>query len=386
MSKRSDAPLSELDEVRRAISALLEEEVVSAGVAPAAAAGFCTLTGRSAAWAGYAGGAHADAVFDLASITKTCVALTTSLLVESGGLAWDSRVQALLPWLTGTPGGQQSIEAHLSHRAGLVAHREFFLPQQAGLPVARRAVFEWAARETRDGTATDPVYSDLGYLLVGEALQERFAQPLDQLVQTQLTGPRGWAIASARQWRNADGAFSAAVPTEVVPRRGGAVRGLVHDDNAWAIGGSGLCGHAGLFGTLSGVLDLSHALLQAACGQGELAHAAQRMLARRPGGTLRLGLDGVSGPSSAAGSLVGPNTFGHLGFTGTSFWCDPDAGIAVCLLTTRVWPSRENLRIRAARPRVHDGLVQLARAVGAAMGDSSSGPPGPTGPVSPPGT
>lgn len=86
------------------------------------------------------------------------------------------------------------------------------------------------------------------------------------------------------------------------------------------------------------------------------------MLERRPGGSLRLGLDGVSGAGSAAGSLVSENTFGHLGFTGTSFWCDPELGLAICLLTNRVYPSRQNLAIRAARPRVHDGLVRLAQA------------------------
>lgn len=364
MSKPSDETLGEPNEVRQAISALLETEVVSAGVAPFAAAGFCRLDEQSVRGVGYAGGADEHSVFDLASVTKTCVALTTSLLVESGHLSWESRLDELLPWLVGTPGGEQSLEAHLSHRAGLVAHREFFLTQQAGLPVERRGVFERAARETREGAASIPVYSDLGYLLVGEALEQRFAQPLDQLVQTHLTGPRGWAIASARQWRAiGDGAFRAAVPTEIVPRRGGAVRGLVHDDNAWTLGGSALSGHAGLFGTLAGVLDLGQALLLAARGHGDLARPAQRLLLPRAGGSLRLGLDGVSGPTSSAGSLVGPNTFGHLGFTGTSFWCDPDAGIAVCLLTNRVWPSRENVAIRAARPRVHDGLFRLARAL-----------------------
>jgi CubicO group peptidase (beta-lactamase class C family) len=348
MSKRSHETLGQPSEVRQAITALLEREVVSAGVAPFAAAGFCRLDGQSVREAGYAGGAHERSVFDLASVTKTCVALTTSLLVESGRLSWESRLDELLPWLVGTPGGAQSLEAHLSHRAGLVAHREFFLPQQAGLPVERRAIFERAAREVREGPASTPVYSDLGYLLVGEALEQRFGEPLDQLVRTELTGPRGWAIASSRQWR----AF------------GDEVRGVVHDDNAWAIGGSGLSGHAGLFGTLTGVLDLAHTLLLAARGRGELAHPLRRLLLPRAGGSLRLGLDGISGPGSSAGTLMGPNTFGHLGFTGTSFWCDPDAGIAVCLLTNRVWPSRENVAIRAARPRVHDGLFRLAGGLG----------------------
>jgi len=361
MSNPSDRVTPMLAE--SAISELLEREVVSAGVAPSAAAGFVVLGAEPIQRMGFAGQAEARSVFDLASITKTCVALTTSLLVESGTVSWESKLHELLPWLGGTPGGIQSIEAHLSHRAGLAAHREFFIAQRAGLPVRRRDLLHQAATATRPGPSTQPLYSDLGYLLVGEALEARCGAPLDQLVRTHLTGPRGWSIGSARQWRAAgDEAFSAALPTELVPGRGGAVRGMVHDDNAWALSGSALAGHAGLFGTLGGVLSLARALLVAARGSGDLEQAARRMLERRPGGSLRLGLDGVSGKDSSAGSLVGENTFGHLGFTGTSFWCDPDLGLAVCLLTNRVWPTRQNAAIRAARPRVHDGLIRLARA------------------------
>jgi len=355
------------------IAELLEAEVVSAGVAPKAAGGFWVL-GQDAAdrgarsAMGFAGGATARSVFDLASLTKPCVALTAALAIDQGELSWTTPVAEVLPWLAGTRGGQASVEAHLSHRAGLVAHREFFVPQQAGLPLHRRTILRAAAEATRPGPPDIPVYSDLGYLLVGEVLEARLGRSLDEIVLARLTSPRGWAIASARQWRKSgDATFSAAVPTEYVPRRGGWVRGLVHDDNAWALSGSALSGHAGLFGTLPGVLGLARGLLEAALGRGDLAQSAAHLLARRAGGSLRLGLDGVTKPGSSAGSIAGPNTFGHLGFTGTSFWCDPDAGVAVCLLTNRVSPTRENLAIRAARPRVHDGLFRLAAAARTAL-------------------
>jgi CubicO group peptidase (beta-lactamase class C family) len=78
----------------------------------------------------------------------------------------------------------------------------------------------------------------------------------------------------------------------------------------------------------------------------------------RPGGTLRAGFDGKSEQGSSAGSLAGPRSFGHLGFTGTSLWCDPDADRAVVLLSNRVCPTRDNMRIRAARPAVHDALFR----------------------------
>jgi len=343
----------------QAIARLLEENVVHAGVAPTAGAGIW-LGDRQQAALGFAGDVGQSSVFDLASITKTCVALTTALFVQAGELDWTTPLSAVVPWLSGTVGGSASIEAHLSHRAGLVSHREFFRAAQAGMPVDRTAILRAAASAAQRSAAPLPLYSDLGYLLVGEALVALAGQPLDEIVRSRLTGPRGWAIASARQWRQQDGAFSSAVPTEIVPARGGLVRGLVHDDNAWALAGTGLCGHAGLFGTVEGVLGLGRALLDAALGRGDLAVTAAVLLRRRPGASLRLGLDGVTTPGSVAGSVAGPNTFGHLGFTGTSFWCDPDSDTALCFLSNRVYPSRENLAIRKARPRVHDGLFSLA--------------------------
>ena len=359
------APAPSASEAQQQIAAILHKEVVLAGVAPSGAAGICSAGANAL---GFAGAAEQNSVFDLASITKTCVALTTSLLVESGDLSWTTRLHELLPWLAGTPGGEATVEAHLSHRAGLVAHRELFRGQQAGLAVKKRELLLAAARAVREPRTSLPLYSDLGYMLVGEALEALLGEPLDQIVRSRLTAPRGWQIASARQWREQDEGFTRALPTEIVPARGGVVRGLVHDDNAWALGGSALCGHAGLFGTVTGVLDLARGLLDAALGRGDLTRAAVALLQRRPDGSLRLGLDGVSAQGSAAGSKVGPNTFGHLGFTGTSFWCDPDRQVAVCVLSNRVYPSRDNRAIVAARPRIHGALFELASALRAQVG------------------
>jgi CubicO group peptidase (beta-lactamase class C family) len=75
---------------------------------------------------------------------------------------------------------------------------------------------------------------------------------------------------------------------------------------------------------------------------------------------LRAGFDGKLETGSSAGTKPGPRTFGHLGFTGTSIWCDPDARVVVVALTNRVSPSRENTGIREARPRVHDALFEAA--------------------------
>jgi CubicO group peptidase (beta-lactamase class C family) len=149
------------------------------------------------------------------------------------------------------------------------------------------------------------------------------------------------------------------MPTETVAFRGGEVRGVVHDENAWALSGHGLSGHAGLFGTAADVARFGAALVDAWLGVSDSWLGVQHLaplLRVRPGGTLRAGFDGKSAGQSSAGTLVGPNSFGHLGFTGTSFWCDPDAVRVLVLLTNRVCPTRDNPRIRSARPAVNDAL------------------------------
>jgi len=90
------------------------------------------------------------------------------------------------------------------------------------------------------------------------------------------------------------------------------------------------------------------------------ASTVRTMVKARPGGSLRAGFDGKMLEGSSAGPRFGPNAFGHLGFTGTSLWCDPDAGIVVVLLTNRVCPTRENILIRSVRPGVHSALFGLA--------------------------
>jgi CubicO group peptidase (beta-lactamase class C family) len=116
-----------------------------------------------------------------------------------------------------------------------------------------------------------------------------------------------------------------------------------------------------MFGTFGSVLDFGSAVLDALSGRGPFADADVAELTReRLGGTLRAGFDGKSEEGSSVGEAFGPRTFGHLGFTGTSLWIEPDAGVVVVLLTNRVHPSRENKGIRAARPAAHDALLRRA--------------------------
>jgi CubicO group peptidase (beta-lactamase class C family) len=154
-------------------------------------------------------------------------------------------------------------------------------------------------------------------------------------------------------------------PTEVVAWRGGVVRGAVHDENAWALAGDATAGHAGLFGEARDVVALGVALLDVLADRRPAFLKPDDLgplLRARPGGSLLAGFDRKSGPTPSAGTRFGPRTFGHLGFTGTSVWIDPDAELCGVLLTNRVHPTREHVAIRTARPAVYDALADAMRA------------------------
>jgi len=347
------------------------EIVVTGGAAPGAAVATARRSGEtwliSSGSAGTAAGTPGEPIFDLASVTKSFVAVTAARLAARGGPELDATLGSLMPELAGTPSADASLLLLLAHRAGLDAHRSLFAPLLAGRPFSReRALREAATARRPDARGTPPaegfapLYSDLGYVLAGAALERATGLPLDELVERELVAPLELEVRSARRWLALSPDFLQRVlPTETMRFRGGVIRGAVHDENAWALVGHGLAGQAGLFGTAEAVVRFGTALLDALAGRSEslLTRAALAPLVlERPGGSLRAGFDGKSGPASAAGALASAATFGHLGFTGTSLWCDPREERVSALLSNRVSPSRENLRIRAIRPVVHDAL------------------------------
>jgi CubicO group peptidase (beta-lactamase class C family) len=308
-------------------------------------------------------GGDIDALFDLASLTKPVLALA---YLEQKDLHRD-RVERWVPEAEGTATGQLPLELLLAHRAGLDAHAPLFAPLLEGRAVDEREALRTAARARREAKRLEPpeegwepLYSDLGYLLAGVALARRVGTPdagaaMSALVLRKLGLER--ELGTARTLEAAGvGLAGRVAPTEDVAWRGGIVRGRVHDENAWALTGMGGSGHAGLFGTVRAVAALVAHLI-------ELGDALGWTVRSRPGGTLRAGFDGKSLEGSSAGSVLGPRTFGHLGFTGTSFWIDPEARVGVVLLTNRVHPTRNATDgIRAARPHAHDTLARYALA------------------------
>jgi serine-type D-Ala-D-Ala carboxypeptidase len=366
------------DVVRR----LIEEGIAPSAAAGAAARGRSGEPGahggspavRDCVWASVVEGAT-GAYFDLASVTKPM----TALAVGWSGLDVRTPLGDLVEEARGTPSAGVSIELLLAHRAGLEAHLPLYEPLTRGETVDARAALTCAASARRDDVGSDseralhgaperapedegfaPLYSDLGYLLAGVALARHVGardagEAIERVVVARLGLEGQLGTARALEARGVDLA-SRAAPTEDVPWRGGVVCGRVHDENAWALSGAGGSGHAGMFGTIDAVLRFGCAAHDAIEADARLAW----MVRARPGGTLRAGWDGKSAAGSSAGERMGPRAFGHLGFTGTSLWIEPDARVVVALLTNRVHPTREHVAIRAARPGAHDALFARA--------------------------
>ncbi len=363
------------------IAEVLKRWVVFRGVAPGASA--CVASFREGGWrvASGAAGVHSssdtrpvvpETIYDLASLTKPVIAALTARLVRSGAFGWRDPLGSLLEAARGTASEAAPLELLASHRAGLEAHLRLGAGAQGPSPEARgwlRSCANARRAECRTELPAEgfaPVYSDLGYILLGSALTSADAAGLEASLEREVSVPCGLELLSAASFceRIGSAAFLARVaPTELVPARGGELRGVVHDDNAWELTGSGLSGHAGLFGTARAVAGFGMTMLDALSGSNPdwLTRAEAELLVRpRPGGSLRAGFDGKAAANSAAGPCFGPRAFGHLGFTGTSVWCDPEAMVVVVFLTNRVSPSRDNILIRDVRPDVHGELFGLA--------------------------
>jgi CubicO group peptidase (beta-lactamase class C family) len=138
------------------------------------------------------------------------------------------------------------------------------------------------------------------------------------------------------------------------------IQGEVQDENASVLGG--VAGHAGLFSTAQDLARFAHVLLQG--GNPILRPESISLFTRReslpPGTTRTPGWDTPSSPSQS-GKYFGPAAFGHLGYTGTSLWIDPDRQVSITLLTNRTWPDCSNQAIKQVRPRFHDAVIEALR-------------------------
>lgn len=316
---------------------------------------------------------QSSTIYDLASLTKPLVTVTsTLLLVQSGKLALDMPIQKILVDLEGAPVGSARLRDLLTHSAGLPGWRPLYerLEPTAGLKdsTVPGSVRQSVLRLIRDEPliyerGTRSLYSDLGFILLGMAVERAGGMSLDKYFEVTVAGPLqarpllfAPAAAASSPAATLPVDLSMIAPTEWSDGRARLLRGEVHDDNAAAMGG--VAGHAGLFGTAEAVLTVSGAWLRAYCGQSSIldSELVREFTGRQsyvPQSSWALGWDTPTAPSSS-GRYFSADSFGHLGYTGTSLWIDPQRELEVVLLSNRVHPSHKNEKIREFRPVVHD--------------------------------
>jgi CubicO group peptidase (beta-lactamase class C family) len=299
------------------------------------------------------------------------------LLTRQGKLRPEDRVTRFVPTFGAQGKFGVTVRHLLAHCSGLPAWRPFYRaitragrggPNVAAGRGAREFVYEQIHRERLESPpGTESVYSDLGFLLLGELIELVTKAPLDRVCHEHIFRPLGLRstgfVDLGRLRRDKLAPVTDAIaPTEQCPWREKVLCGEVHDDNAWAMGG--VAGHAGLFSTAADVHTLVCWLR--ACARGEdpalPAELVRRFWTRDatvPDSTWALGWDTPSPVASSAGTGVSRCAVGHLGFTGTSLWIDLERDAHVVLLANRVHPDRQNERIRQVRPRVHDAVWKV---------------------------
>jgi serine-type D-Ala-D-Ala carboxypeptidase len=298
-----------------------------------------------------------ETVFDVASITK--VAATTAaamLLHQRGQLKLDTPLGDLLPgFVVGREAG--SLARHvklrhlLAHTSGLPGYVELFRNVHSPDEMLRACL--QLPLEAAPGARAE--YSDIGFILLGKAIEVLTREPLSSWIQNEIFAP----LALKATCFNPPARLHASIPpteqdTTVRQRR---IQGEVQDENAWRL--RGVAGHAGLFSNVPDLLRFAQEILAAQIRLGKLfTRETLNQFGERQGpeGSSRaLGWDTPSQDSSS-GNHFSQHSIGHLGYSGCSLWIDLDASVAIVLLTNRTWPDRQAQGIRAVRPAFHDAV------------------------------
>jgi len=322
---------------------------------------------------------HDGTIYDVSSLTKP-IATTTAflLLIKERKLKLDDRVTRLFHNF-GVYGKTHITFRHLlAHNSGLAAWRPYYkevLKVERGGRVnflathgAKEFVYDMVQRERPEhppGQVT--AYSDLNFMLLGQAIENVSGLTLDRYCHDRIFKPLGlrstsFIDLSLLRTRRLVPVTEMIAPTERCPWRKKILCGEVHDDNAFAMGG--VAGHSGLFAAARDLDVVVSKLRDCYHGRDDFlptdlvreAFTRDRAVA---GSTRALGWDTPSSRGSQAGSRFSKTTVGHLGFTGTSLWLDLERDVHVILLSNRVHPTRENDRIKAFRPVVHDLILDL---------------------------
>lgn len=274
-----------------------------------------------------------ETIYDLASLTKV-VGTTTAVMIlfDEGRIQLDAPVVTYLPEFTGGYKDSVTVRQLLEHRSGLPADRDLW--RIARSPAEARQVVLDAPLECKPGVCY--IYSDLGAITLGMMVERVTGQGLDVFLHERVFAPLGMVNTF---FKPADSVKSHVAPTEVSPPRGYPLQGEVHDENAYALGG--VAGHAGLFSTASDLSIFAQMILEGGEYKGVriVSDSTVKLFTTRAAGSRALGWAMADG-QWGSGRFMSEGSFGHVGYTGTSIWIDPDREMFVILLTNRVHAAR----------------------------------------------
>ena len=318
-------------------------------------------------------------IFDLASLTKpmaTTVAIM--LLLKEKKLRLEDLVTRVIP-MFGVFGKNMTTFRHLlNHSSGLAAWKPFFEEiiknEKSGRInfVASRAAKNFVYEQIhRDKPLHPPgsqcVYSDLGFIILGEAIEVLTGNTLDRFCQDRIFKPlglraTGFVDLTQLRTHRLQPVEDMIAPTENCPWRKKILCGEVHDDNAYAMGG--VAGHAGLFSSARDVHTFLLRMSRCFYGSDDFLPQAlvQEFFKKHDSGgnaNFALGWDTPSSERSASGHMFSSHSVGHLGFTGCSIWWDLEKNCHIVLLTNRVHPTRKNEKIKDFRPLIHDEIMRV---------------------------
>jgi serine-type D-Ala-D-Ala carboxypeptidase len=336
-------------------------------------------------------------LFDLASVTKV-VATTTmaAILFERGLLDLDGPVVGTIPEFRADSRGtldprrkDVTFRMLLAHSSGLPAYEKLFLKYPSRDELLHAALTTPLAADP--GSRAE--YSDIGFIILGTALECMAGESLDSFCQREIFGPLGMshttfnpsaelrlkipptadececgADTHVRAVQNSDqlpGRSHAGTETRLRSTfRNRIIQGEVQDENAFMLGG--VAGHAGLFSTAEDLALFAQAMqkdnpILRPETVALFTHRQSLPANTSPADASRaLGWDTPSQPSQS-GKYFGARSFGHLGYTGTSLWIDPDRELSITLLTNRTWPDCSNWAIKQVRPKFHDAVIEALR-------------------------
>ncbi len=305
-----------------------------------------------------------ETFFDIASLTKPLCTVPCLLhLIKSNKISFDTKIGKFFNFKKGSKKEKIEIKHLLSHCSGFDAYKPFFKDFKSGFFQGnkKKMINKICDLELIYETGEKNIYSDLGFILLGQIIEDIAGCSLDIFFKKWISEPL--YISDQLLFNPLDKKISRSTiaATEKCDWRKKILHGEVHDEHCFLMGGK--AGHAGLFGTIHGVASLCESIFDQWQDNkdnflllGDLFKGI--FISTNEKSTWYRGFDKPSGGISSSGKYFSPESAGHLGFTGTSFWMDPNNNIIIILLTNRVHLTRENTAIRQFRPLFHDVVMQ----------------------------